>query len=452
MKNKYKVSAISICLATVLSQQTFAAVSPEEAAKLNSELTPVGAIKAGNADGTIPAWTGGLTDAAKKSDGKRPPQLFASEKPLITITAGNLDKYADKLTDGAKYLLKNYQGYKIEIYPTHRTGAAPQYIYDRSISNATKITLQDHKMSFDGFAGGVPFPIPKTGEEAMFNMNWNWRGADSTLEASTWFVSSSGKRALTSSNVINISTPYNYPPGRENKFDKNLWGGSLITATAPAYSAGEKQVVNIPRDAINMQTNAWVYLAGQRRLRKAPNVQYDVPNNFTSGLTNFDDSWGFSGATDRYDWKLIGRQEFYVPYLGNSLANAKAEDLVGEKFINPEFMRWELHRVWVVEANLKAGARHVVPKRRLYIDEDTWTILTTDLWDAKGQLWKSMQIPPLTYPEIPLTLSVPLVIYNFQSRDYALMSSTSGSNEGINFAELPATMYTPQYLERSGVR
>ncbi|MGH8389085.1 MAG: DUF1329 domain-containing protein, partial [Pseudomonas sp.] len=370
MKNNKKLFALTFCLSTFLAHQSMAAVSPAEAEKLKGELTPVGAIKAGNADGSIPEWTGGLVKDVSTSQNSsnltRPSVLFPNEKPIFTITSANVGQYESKLTDGAKYLLKNYPGYKINVYQTHRIGAAPQYFYDQSISNATNVTMTNSIMSMEHYQGGIPFPIPKTGEEAIASMKWNWRGGDSTLEASTWFVSSSGKRALTSANIINMSTPYNYPPGREKKFDKKLWGGALITATAPAYSAGEKQVVNIPADPISVQTNAWVYLAGQRRLRKAPNVQYDVPNNFTSGLTNFDDSWGFSGATDRYDWKLIGKEERYVPYEGNVLVNTKPEVLLGENFINPDSMRWELHRVWVVEATLKPGARHVVPKRRLY--------------------------------------------------------------------------------------
>lgn len=451
MKPNKKISLLALCVTSFLSLPAGAAVSPAEAERLKNDLTPMGAIKAGNADGSIPAWTGGMTEAVASSNPKRPPQLFAGEKPLVSISKDNLGEFAGKLTQGTQHLLQHYPGYRVDVYPTHRTGAAPQFIYDRTLANATQMTLNDSVMSFDKYNGGIPFPIPQSGEEVIFNMQWNWRAVDSTLKADTWFVSSSGKRAITSGNIVNVSSAWNYPDGRENKFDKKLWGATMVTATAPAYSAGEKQMIHAPRDMINMPTNAWAYLTGQRRLRKAPNVQYDVPNNFTSGLTNFDDSWGFNGAPDRYDWKLLGREEFYVPYHGNAMANAKASELIGEKFLNPDLMRWELHRVWVVEATLKSGSRHVVPKRRLYIDEDTWTILVSDMWDAKGQLWKTMQLPPLTFPDVPVSLTVPLAIYNFQAGDYAVMSAINDSGE-VSFDELSATMYTPQHLERSGVR
>ena len=45
----------------VMSASAVAAVSPDEAAQLGKTLTPTGAEKAGNKDGTIPEWTGGLT-------------------------------------------------------------------------------------------------------------------------------------------------------------------------------------------------------------------------------------------------------------------------------------------------------------------------------------------------------------------------------------------------------
>ncbi|MCY1362844.1 hypothetical protein D9M69_495790 [compost metagenome] len=210
-------------------------------------------------------------------------------------------------------------------------------------------------------------------------------------------------------------------------------------------------LTHIPLQINGTKVNAWTYLQGQRRLRKSPNVQYDVPNNFTSGLINFDDSWGFGGATDRYNWTLIGREERYVPYNGNNMAYVPVDSLLGEKFVNPQYLRWELHRVWVVEGNLKTGMRHVVPKRRFYIDEDTWSIVATDQWDAKGKLWKTHMMPHYVFPQVPATLLVPQIVYNLQAGDYGVMGVIDEGSE-INFNKLSDSMYTPQYLERSGVR
>jgi len=448
--NKY--SLLALCMVAALPLQSLAAVSEAEASRLGQDLTPFGAIKAGNADGSIPAWTGGLTEAVPRESRKLPPRLFTDEKPLFSISADNVDQYADKLFLGTQHMLKSYPGYRIDVYPSHRTAAAPQYIYERTRKNATRTTLTNQTMDMDTYVGGVPFPVPQDGEQAIFNVQWNWRAPDSTVNANTWFVSSSGRRALTAGNILQVTTPYHYPDDRPDPWEGKLWGPTLVTATAPAYSAGEKQLVHAnPDQGLITPVNAWAYLTGQRRLRKAPNVQYDVPNSFSSGLTNFDDSWGFNGAIDRYTWELVGREEFYVPYHGNNMTYAKATDLIGEKFANPDLMRWELHRTWVVEANLKPGARHVVPKRRMYIDEDSWTIVGSDLWDAKGQLWKTFQLPPLTFPEVPVSVTVPTIVYNLQAGDYTFMNTLNDGGE-VNFDPLPASMFTPQSLERSGVR
>ncbi len=37
----------------------------------------------------------------------------------------------------------------------------------------------------------------------------------------------------------------------------------------------------------------------------------------------------------------------------------KVEDLLGEKFLNPDSIRYEKRRVWVVDSHLKEGARHL---------------------------------------------------------------------------------------------
>src|SRR5215813_13587289 len=109
----------------------WAAISPQEAAKLGADLTPMGAEKAGNADGTIPEWTGGIKSPADAGvsnykPGDFHPDPYASDKPLFTITAANMGQYAAKLTEGHKKLLQAYPDYKMIVYPTHRSAAYPQ--------------------------------------------------------------------------------------------------------------------------------------------------------------------------------------------------------------------------------------------------------------------------------------------------------------------------------------
>mgnify|MGYP000908958050 FL=1 len=84
------------------SGAALAVATPEEIKQLGTTLTPWGAIKAGNADGSIPAYTGGIEPPASY-DAKKPqfrPDPFAAEKPLFSITAANMAKYEDKLSAG----------------------------------------------------------------------------------------------------------------------------------------------------------------------------------------------------------------------------------------------------------------------------------------------------------------------------------------------------------------
>ena len=106
---------------------TAQAVTPEEAKQLGTKLTRVGANPAANADGTIPAYTGGLTTPPPgfKAGSSVRIDPFAKEKPRLTITAGNMAQHEGQLTAGARALLKKYPGYKINVYPTHRTVALP---------------------------------------------------------------------------------------------------------------------------------------------------------------------------------------------------------------------------------------------------------------------------------------------------------------------------------------
>jgi hypothetical protein len=456
MKQTLRVTAVFLFLGALLPLAVSAAVSQQEADQLKKggSLTPVGAELAGNADKTIPAWTGGMTQAVKSNKANLPGDPFAAEKPLLTINSENAAAHADKLSAGAQYLLKNYPGYRMNIYPTHRTFAAPQVVYDNTYKNALKAHLTDNNLVIKDAHGGIPFPIPKIGEEVMLNDQYNWRTPDFKVNAESWVVSSSGKKSLSSATTLNATSPFYYAEGREDPWGGKSASASLVETTAPVFSAGEKILTIQPRDYVNDQPKAWSYLTGQRRLRKTPNVQYDVPFPYTSGMTNFDDANGFLGAMDRYDWKLVGKQELYVPYNTNGFHLADNVDtLLGEQYANPDNIRWELHRVWVVDATVKAGARHTVPRKRFYVDEDSWWVLNTDQWDAKGQFWKTIFMLPVTYGGVPVTHVVTNLIYNVQSKNYALFSSLNGKSGGIRFDQVtPAKEFTPQALERSGVR
>lgn len=380
-----------------------AAVSAEEAAALKTTLTPMGAEKAGNKDGSIPAWTGGLTTPTPGfTNGGRRPDPFAADKPLYTITAKNMAQYAGKLTDGAKALLQKYpDSYRVDVYSSRRTAAAPQYVYDNSFKNATQAKIVDSSAGPipSGAYGGVPFPIPKIGVEVMWNSLLRWRAEAWHVDFTGYTTTPEGKRVLVQDSANDYLMPYYNPQGSADKFNGEHWLVRSIN-TGPAIRAGEAIT---GREQLNGEKTAvWVYMPGQRRVRKLPNACCDTPTPFSAGIVSFDEVEGYNGRMDRFDWKLVGKQEMLIPYNSNrSLVPSKDADLVGEHHLNPDNVRWELHRVWVVEATVRAGQRHTSPKTRYYVDEDSWITVLGDRWDAKGQLARTQFALPVAMPDVP---------------------------------------------------
>jgi hypothetical protein len=398
------------------------AATPEEA--LQSTLTPLGGEKAGNKEGTIPAWTGGHTKpiAGFKNGGRRDADPFSGDKPLYSITGKNMEQYAAKLSDGSKAMLKRYPSYRIDVYPTHRSAAAPQWVYDNTAKNATRVKLNERMIPVGAY-GGIPFPIPKSGAEVVWNHLLRWRGDSYQLDMHGVLVTADGKRVLTVDGLADQSMPYYYKDGSAEKQNGDFWKIRLVNA-GPPVRAGEAITGYLNMDADKGQT--WVYLAGQRRTRKLPNACCDTPTPATAGVMSFDELEVFSGRLDRFDWKLVGKKEILIPYNTNkSFKPTKDSDLVGENHLNPDHVRWELHRVWVVEAALKAGQRHVAPKGVYYFDEDTWMGVLGDRWDTKGQLWKTMWQLPVLMPDLP---AVAGVTFGFND----LISGASYSNLVMN--------------------
>ena len=185
-RNLLMAAVVGALLQAVVAQ---AAVTPDEAAKLKSSLMPLGGEQAGNTDGSIPAWDGGATKVpAGWKQGDLRPDLFPGEKPVLQITGKNADQYADKLSDGVKALLKKYPTFHLDVYPTHRTAAAPNWMYENTFKNATRAKTKDGGLSIEGAHGGVPFPIPKDAQEVMWNHLTSWNGQSVEYSARIYIV------------------------------------------------------------------------------------------------------------------------------------------------------------------------------------------------------------------------------------------------------------------------
>lgn len=432
---------------------SLAAVSAAEAAKLKSTLTPVGAEKAGNAAGTIPAWDGGLTKAAPGyHNGDARPDPFPADKPVLSINAKNMAQHAASLTDGVQFLLKKYPDFRLDVYPTRRTAAAPQSVYDNTFANATRAKTVENGYGVQGAYGGIPFPVPKDGYEAIWNHRLAWRGGSFSMPVRVWVVTSDGKRTMASGGVQTVRQFYYDKDGSLEKFDGYYQLGKFVV-NAPGSKAGEAILAHDGTTEAAPRS-LWQYLVGQRRVRKAPSVAYDTPDSVTSGIGLFDEAFNLFGPIDKHELKLLGKKEIYIPYNNNRAAASKVEDLVTPNTLNPAKVRWELHRVWVVEATVAAGKRHVVTKRKYYIDEDSWQIVLFDGWDAKGQLWRSNYSLMLTAPDIPAVTSFVLWGgYDLQTGAYYLnMASNELPKQYEVLPPVPRSFFSSETLANEGAR
>ncbi|WP_373387957.1 DUF1329 domain-containing protein [Pseudomonas alcaligenes] len=454
MKHSLMGAAVALALS---AGSALAAVSPQEAAKLGATLTPFGAEKAGNADGSIPAWSGGITQAPAgfKGGGQHHVDPFPDEKPLFTITKANLEQYKDKLSAGQIALFNAYpDSFQMPVYQSRRSGSAPQWVYDNSIRNATSAKLVEGGNGFADAYGGIPFPIPQSGVEALWNHIVRYRGTYITRRSAEVAVQRNGAFSPVISEAEALFRYYD-PAGSYADLN-NILFYYLNFTKSPARLAGGAALVHETLDQVKEPRQAWAYAAGQRRVRRAPNLAYDTPIAASEGLRTADDTDMFNGAPDRYEWKLLGKKELYIPYNNYRIAAAgvKYEDVLQVGHVNPALTRNELHRVWVVEGTLKPGARHIYGKRTLFLDEDSWQAAVVDQYDTRGELWRVSVAYLKNYYDLPTTWSAMEAFHDLQSRRYHVQNLDSEEPATVNFTKaIPEDSYfTPSALRRRGTR
>jgi len=430
-----------------------AAVSQEEARQLGTSLTAVGAEKAGNKDGTIPEYGGQLSGAAAPKGGPRP-DPFAADKPRLQISGKSVQGLDDKLTAGTRELLKRYASFRVDLYPTHRSVVLPKQYLDNTAKNALNAKSVEGGVGVEGVLGGVPFPIPKSGYEVMWNHLLRYQGHAFNTKYDSWNVDSSGTPALATTGEIWEEFPLGDPKKKDDVAKQNdVFFRTKLNYLAPDRRAGESLMAF---DAINplvQPRKVWQYLPGQRRVKLAPDVAYDTPNPGSAGASTYDDAWIFNGALDRFDFKLVGKKEMIVPYNTNKLDSHKVmADVTTAHHLNPDLVRWELHRVWVVEATHKPGKRHIYSKRVFYIDEDSWVAQASDEYDARGQLYRASFCHLTFYPDVQVAYTGNHMTYDFVSGSYNI-TGLSGPYGGVKYTEgLKASEWSAEALSGAGVR
>jgi len=370
----------------LICAEASAKVGADEATKLGSVLTPMGGEAAANQTGSIPKWEGGLPKREMKRSGDDP---YGADQPLYTVTAQNLKQYEGVLTEGYKNLFKTFPDYKMIVYPTRRSASYPQWFYDATKKNAAAVEMTNNGYGFCCAAQGYPFPIPKNGTEVMWNhiMRYNTRGFRGYINHAATQADGS---YVVERNYFELSYVYNNVKSTADKLKgMNLYAFTKIVS--PPNKAGEAHLLHVPIDRIKNTTGVWFYSPGVGRTRRIGEVGYDNP--LFDGLMTHDQIDMFNGPLDRYNIKLLGKKEMLIPYNSYKLYDTKLKykDIVQKGHINQDLARYELHRVWIIEAEVRKGFAHRYKKRTFYIDEDSWIVHLQDMYDERNQFWRTAE-------------------------------------------------------------
>ncbi|MCI0997646.1 DUF1329 domain-containing protein [Pseudomonas corrugata] len=418
-------------------------------------LTEFGSEKAGNADGSIPPYTGGgvkSIPADFKAGSGRYPDPFKDEKPLYSIDAKNLAQYTQLLAPGTQALFQRFPDYRVDVYPSHRTMAYPDWVLKNTLNNVGKAKLIGDKEGdgLEGAYGGIPFPTPKNGLEVMWNQAMRYQGPRTDMRFSSFLIDRSGRATLVGDQETSLMFSY-YDP-KASSMDMWNYMVGLTNYFGPPAQVGQLFLQKYTINNSVKDDTTWVYTPGQRRVRVAPELKYDTPASSIGGVVTFDELGGFNGRKDRFDFKVLGKKEMLVPY--NNYRAFFEEGLIKPQHENPDLMRWEKHRVWVVEATLKPGQRHIYSKRVYYIDEDSWIITLYEAYDQSNQLYRVMNTLNMFMYDKPRIGQPSQIIYDLTKGTWAITAYLADPRASmIPYDDMPnLTRFTPETLAGNGVR
>lgn len=358
--------------------------------RLLSELTPLAAIPAGNGS-DIPPWRGGVRMPPPTAVmGAERVAAYQSDQPIIRINGNNWQQYSQYLATGLQSLFQqNPDSFEISVYPTRRSAAAPDAVYDAVYRNAVRVQIERGHMYGKFALGGIIFPIAQTGQELVWNHLSRWRGYGRTAAVEDWQPTDSGWQRLRwqLDEKIPFYSQLHRPQATESIFTRDLIANGLSLSEVANTRIGVK------RDERGAYPTGW-------------QANFPAP----------EDRDMFSANPSDYVWTLLGSREMYVPYNQNpqqlpelSLGQHPAMDRI----------RFEKHRVWLVDGVLRKGAHGLYQKRVFYIDEDSSAILMADLYDTDGHLWRFNLALPVCWYELPALASIAELSLDLLARNYA---------------------------------
>jgi hypothetical protein len=448
----YCVAARLICflLLGLSTVQTHASIGPEQLALLETKLTPVGAERAGNADGSIPPWTGGLPQQAlDPAVGYTDP--FAGDPILFTITAANAEQFAEMLSAGHLAMLRKYpDSYQLNVYPTRRSVSWPEHVL-AEVKNQAPIARTQGFALLDVGKSAVPFPLTSDPLQMMWNHVLRWRGG-SVMRENNWFpVDRKGRYFNVRTMEAMAFDQQGYmKESRPNRLF-NFYGLFL----APASVEGQITLVWEPINPVAEGRRVWTYTTVLRRVVRDTRQAYDDMDRRTQGLRTSDQFDGWNGAPDLYDWKLLGKREMYIGYNSYRLSDKtlKYAEILKPGHPNPDLLRYELHRVWVIEATLRPDEHHRYPRRIFYLDEDTWQVSMEDVYDSDGQLWRFGDHHVMQFYDVQVPWYRAMVHYDLKSDAYLVSELDNESKKARRWGwKGDVNDFLPVNLRRLGTR
>ena len=400
-------------------------------------LTPLGAEQAGNADGTIPAWTGGITEPPTSyRAGYHETDPFPDDQPLFQINAANAEQYAQHLTPGQRALLQHYPDtWYMNVYQSRRSASFPQYVYDAVEENGQSArVVTEGAGGVDGARISSPFPQPQSGVEVVWNHNLRYRGLRVNRVEGIASLTRRGRYTLVFSRQ-DWAFPYSVPqPTPFTERYPNVLLAIKSKVIQPSLLSGDGTLVFETIDQTRDPRKVWLYPRSLRRVLRSPLFGYEIPGGNSDGLRTVDDFGLYNGPPDRFEWKLLGKREIYIPYNAYRLHGPRVsdEDIARPGHINPEHARYELHRVWVVEGNLKSDARHIYGRRVFFVDEDSWQIAVADTYDRDGELWRVNEAHAINYYAVPVLWST-LEVYHDLQAGRVLINGLDNSHSPYEF-------------------
>jgi len=390
--------------------------------QLSGDFTPIGAERRGSADGSIPPWTGGLTKEqwpASYKEGGRLTDPFPNDKPLFVITSQNYKQYATKLSRAHQALFAKYPDYRMPIYPTRRTASYPKAIYDASQANIGKAKLVGSD-ALEGARLGFPFPRPQNGVEIMWNHRVRYRG--DTLQSTTaqGIVMPDGELRDRSSGFFRVYSRYANVADPVDIAKQNILLKGITFTSRSSRGTDFVVLFHETANSIKDPRRLWVLIVAAHKLLRIPPVGYDFPMPGTEAIALVDMIDMYNGPFDRYVWKLIGKRELYLPYNAYRMSSGqyKYQQMLTGRFLNPDVARYELHRVWIIEATERGGKKHIFGKRTFYIDEDSWNATLVENEDHEGNLWRFQEGHVLPDYAHQCTFSTPVITYDLKDGRY----------------------------------